>query len=119
MKAYMVIATVNEIDYITKVNASSELGAEHIVLDRSICGRHTYGVTACQAFNVEMMKFDSFVYSAIDAEVVSLNELYAIIDKRNAEIKARDEAEDLIRENEKKIKELQAQIEEAKKVLSA
>ena len=119
MKDYMVIATVNGIDYMTKVNASSELGAEHAVLDRSICGRHTYGVTACQAFDVEMMKTDCFRFRAISSEVVSSNELFEIIDKRNAEIKAKDDAEDLIRENEKKIKELQMQLEEAKKIFEA
>lgn len=118
MKAYMIIATVNEKEYLTKVLASSESGAELVILNRSACGRHTYGVTACQAFDVDMMKTDHFRWSAIKADPVSLTELEKIIEARNAEIKAMDAAEDLIRENEKKIKELQNQIEEAKKVLA-
>lgn len=44
--------------------------------------------------------------------------MFKIIEARNAEIKTMDASEDLIRENEKKIKELQNQIEEAKKVLA-
>jgi hypothetical protein len=36
MKAYMIIATVNGIEYLTKINAESESSAEHAVLNLSI-----------------------------------------------------------------------------------
>lgn len=116
MKAFMIIARVNGIDYLTKVNAESESGAEHVILDLSYCGRHTYGVEACQAFDVDMMKTECFRYAAIDAEPISFLALKEIIDLRNDFIKQRDETEDKIRETKKQIEVLQKQLEALEKM---
>lgn len=114
---FMIIATVDNVNYMTKITADSALAAEHSVLDKGVCGKHTYGVTSCQAFDVEMMNTDCFRYTAIKSEVVSFSELCDIIAMRNEEIILEDTAEDIIKSNEKKIRELQEQIEDAKKIL--
>lgn len=115
MKAYMVIAKVNGIDYLTKVNAESESGAEHVILDLGYCGRHAYGVEACQAFDVDMMKTECFRYAAIAAEPVSFLALKEIVDLRNDFIKQKDETEDKIRETKRQIEVLQKQLEQLEK----
>lgn len=118
MNIYMIIATVNGIDYLTKVNAESESSAEHMVLDLSVCGKHTYGVTACMAYGADAMKYDTFIYNAINANPVSFEMLKEIIEKRNAEILEKDAAEERIRAIEKQMKDLQKQLEEAKAILA-
>lgn len=115
---YMIIAEVNGKDYLTKVIAESAGNAEHMILDLSICGKHTYGVTACMAFDSELMKTDTFVYSAIDAEPISFEALKEIIDKRNAEIKRKDEAEDAIEAIKKQMKDLQERLELNRAILA-
>lgn len=119
MKAYMIIATVNGTDYLTKVNAESESGAEHTILDLSVCGKHTYGVTACMAYDGKAMKYDTFRYSALAAEPVGFETLKEIIAARNAEILEKDAAERRINEIEQSMKELQKELEQAKAILSA
>lgn len=118
MKAYMIIATVNGIDYLTKLNAESESSAEHAVLNLSICGKHTYGVTACMAYDDNAMKYDTFIYSALSAKAVSFDELKEIIDKRNKEIAEKDAAEERIRHIEKQMKQLAEELEEARAILA-
>ena len=118
MKAYMIIAKVNGIDYLTKLNAESESSAEHAVLNLSICGRHTYGVTACMAYDDKAMKYDHFIYSALQAKAVSFDELKQIIEKRNAEIREKDAAEERIAQIEKQMKALTDQLAEAKSILA-
>ena len=118
MKNFMIIATVNNNDYLTKVHAESESAAEHMILDLSVCGRHTYGVTACMAYDSDAMKYDQFRYSAISANPVSFEALKEIIEKRNAEILEKDAAEEAIKRIEKQMKELQNQLAEAKAILA-
>ena len=118
MKAFMIIATVNGIDYLTKVSAETESGAEHAVLDLSVCGRRTYGVTACMAYGTDSMKYDTFIYGAINANPVSFDELKTIIEKRNSEIREHDAAEERVAAIEKQMKDLQKQLEEAKAILA-
>ena len=118
MKAYMIIVTVNGVDYLTKVNAESESSVEHAVLNLSVCGKHTYGVTACMAYDTNAMKYDTFVYHAIGANPVSFDALKEIIEKRNAEIREKDMAEEAVRTIEKQMKDLQKQLEEAKAILA-
>ena len=117
MKAYMIIATVNGIDYLTKLNAESENSAEHAVLNLSICGRHTYGVTACMAYDDKSMKYDHFIYSALQAKAFSFDELKKLIEKRNAEIREKDEAEDRIAQIEMQMKQLSEELEKSKAIL--
>lgn len=115
MKAYMVIARVNGIDYLTKVHSESESGAEHVILDLAYCGRHAYGVEACQAFDVDMMETECFRYAAIDANPISFLALKEIIALRNDLIKQKDETEDKIRETKNQIEVLQKQLEALEK----
>ena len=118
MKWYMVIAQVNGRDFLTKVQANSMMGAEHVILDRGVCGKHTYGVTACTAYDESTMKYDTFYMNAIKAETIDFGMLVEIIEKRNAEIIAKDEAEKRIEEIEKQMKQLQDELETNKKILS-
>lgn len=116
MKTYIVIARVNNIDYLTKVCADTDGGAEHKILDLSICGKHTYGVTSCMAYNKSTMKYDQFILNALEAQPVSFETLKEIIKKRNDEIRKSDEAEERIREIEKQIKALQMELESARAI---
>lgn len=116
MKTYIVIARVNNIDYLTKVCADTDGGAEHKILDLSICGKHTYGVTSCMAYNKSTMKYDQFIFNALEAQPVSFETLKKIIEKRNDEIRKSDEAEERIREIEKQIKALQMELESARAI---
>ena len=118
MKAYMIIAMVNGIDYLTKVEAESLSGAEHAVLDLSVCGRHTYSVTACMAYGTDELRTDTFIGSAINSNPVSFDELKEIIEKRNAEILEKDAAEESIRVIEKQIEALKKQLEKKKAILA-
>jgi hypothetical protein len=93
------------------------MAAEHKVLDLSICGKHTYSVTGCMAYGADGMKYDNFIFSALDANPVSFDELEKIIEARNAEIMAKDEAEERIGQIEKQMKELERQLAEAKAIL--
>lgn len=104
--SYIVIAVVNNIDYLTKVEAESTSAAEHAILDLGVCGKHTYGVTACIAYSALEIKTDAFIGHALSANPVSFDELKEIIKKRNAEILEKDEAEERIAKIEKQMKEL-------------
>lgn len=119
MASFMIIATVNSTNYLTRVLAESASGAEHMVLDLSICGRHTYGVTACMAYSSDDMKYDNFIFNALDSEPVSFEVLKEIIEQRNAEIRKKDAAEERIREIEQTIKNLQEELVKAQAILSA
>jgi len=119
MASFMIIATINNSNYLTKVNAESASGAEHMILDLSVCGRHTYGVTACMAYCNEDMKYDQFIYSALDASPISFDALKELIEKRNAEIMERDAAEERIRMIEENMKNLQEELAKARAILSA
>ena len=116
---YMVIAVVNGVSYLVNIEAESLYQAEHKILDLSVCGKHTYGVTACTAFDAETMKTDTFVFFALYAKTISVDELFDIIDKRNEEIARKDEAEDRIKEIEDTMGELQKELEDMKKILES
>ena len=94
MEKYIVIATVDDKDYMVKLEADSLSAAEHKILDQSVCGKHTYGVTACQSYGLKEMQNDHFASRALFAETVSVDELSVIIKKRNEEIKRQDKRED-------------------------
>lgn len=111
---YMVIAAVNVTYYLTKIEAESLFAAEHAILDLGVCGKHTYGVTACTAYSAVEMKTDAFIGHALSAHPVSFDELKEIIKKRNAEILEKDAAEERISVIEKQMKKLQKELEEAK-----
>lgn len=117
MTGFMVIATVNEIEYLTRVQAESESSAEHSILGLSRCGKHTYGVTACMAYDVDAMKYCEFRYRAINAEPISLDALKEVIESRNKEIEEQDAAEERISAIAAQIHELQKQMDEARAIL--
>ena len=119
MADYMIIATVNGVDYLTKVSAESESSAEHAILDLGVCGKHDYSVTACMAYDAKSMKTDTFVYNALNALPLGFNALVELIEQRNAQILSKDAAEEKIRDIEKQMKELQMQLNEAKAILRA
>lgn len=118
MKAFMVIARVNDIDYLVKVNADSESAAEHTILDRSYCGRHDYGVTACMAYGEKAMKTDTFIVNALNANPVGFAELTEIIDARNVTIRTRDEAERRVEEIKAQMERLEKELAEAQAILA-
>lgn len=118
MKAYMIIAEVNGTAYLTKVHAESESSAEHAALDLGICGKHAYGVTGCMAFDEDAMKYDTFIYAALHSTPVGFDDLKKIVEKRNAEIREKDEAEERIYQIEKQMKKLEEELAKAKEILS-
>lgn len=116
---YMVIARIGDVDYLVNIEAESLYLAEHKILDFGVCGKHTYGVTACTAYDAETMKTDTFVFFALYAKTVSAEELFDIIDRRNEEIARKDEAEDRIEEIKDTIDKLQKELEDMKKILES
>ena len=117
MKTFMIIAQVNGIDYLTKIKADSASAAEHRVLDMGVAGKHTYGVTYCMAYDEEAMKTDCFIYSALQANPVSMNELCEIIREQNDSIREKDAAEDRIIQIEKQIRDLKEELQKAKEII--
>lgn len=113
MEKYIVIATVDDRDYMVKLEADSLSAAEHKILDQSICGKHTYGVTACQSYGLKEMQNDHFASRALFAETVSVDELSIIIKKRNEEIKRQDKRED----DERRLAKLKEKIAELNREL--
>ena len=116
---YIVIAIVNDVYYLVNIEAESLYQAEHKILDLGVCGKHTYGVRACMAYDAETMKTDTFVFNALGSKTVSAEELFDIIDRRNEEIARKDEAEDRIKEIEDTMDKLQKELVEMKKILES
>lgn len=115
MTNYMVIAGVRNVNFLVKVQATSLLAAEHMILDLGICGRHDYGVSGAQAFGAEEMKTDTFIFYALDAKTITFSELKKVIEEYNEEIRQADAKEKRIDEIEKEMKKLQAELEKLKK----
>lgn len=111
MNTYLVIARVNDIDYLVKVMAGSLNEAEHLILDEGYTGKHTYGVTASMAFDKQSMRTDIFICSALSAEPISFVELIRIIAARNNEIRKSDEKENRINELKKNIKVMSEELD--------
>lgn len=118
MKYMVIVKIINDL-YMTKVEASSLCNAEHKILDMGICGRHEYGVNGATAYDAKAMKTDAFIGMAMVADPVSLEELAEIIEANNVRIKAKDDAEDRIREIEKQMKKLAEELEAAKRIIAA
>ena len=119
MKYFMIIAKVSKVEFLTKVGAESEYEAEHMVLDLAYCGKHTYGVDSCMAYDREAMKTDTFIYNAIAAKPIQFEALKEVIEHRNEEIRAKDEAENRIDAIEKQMKALQSELDCARAILTA
>lgn len=115
---YAVITKINKVDYLVIVEAESNSGAEHIILDKGVCTSCEYSVEASQAFDKKDMKTEFFISWALECKTVSLEEINIIITKRNDEITARENARKEIRRIEKEMKALTEALESAKKVLA-
>lgn len=118
MKDFMVIATVGGVDYLTKVRANASAGAEHVVLDKGICSRYGYGVTACMAFDAKAMKTDAFIGAALGAQPIAFDDLCKIIDSVNTKLAAKDAAESRLKEIEKQIEALRAEAANCEDILA-
>lgn len=114
MKSFYIIARVAGKDYLSKVSAETVLSAEHMILDAGICGKHEYGCDACMAYGANAMKTDTFIGAALHAEPVSLCDL---MEKNNARIKAKDDAENAYILKQKMVEEIRRQMEIAEKEL--
>ncbi len=118
MKDFMVIATVDGVDYLTKVRANTSAGAEHVVLDKGICTRYGYGVSACMAFDAVAMITDTFAGAALAAQPIAFDDLCKIIESVNAKLAAKDAAERRLKEIEKQIEALRAEATNCKDILA-
>ena len=118
MQYYIVITGIRNDLYLTRILASSACSAEHFILDKGICGRHGYGVDTVMAYNEETMQTDTFAFSAIRADPISLGELSEIIEANNERIRQKDKAETRIAEIEKQMKTLAEELDQAKRILA-
>lgn len=113
---YMVIARVNNVDYLTRLDANSLSEAERMVLDNGICGRHEYGVTSCIAYNRDTMKCDCFIVAALNVDrMVDYDKLLDIIDKNNDRIiraDRREATQDEVERLKNRIQELEQLLKE-------
>lgn len=116
---YIVIATVNKRDYLTRVEAESLLSAEHMILDRGICTSIGYGVDAAMAYDSKSMKTDCFIGAALAAEPIDYYKLIDVIEIHNECVREKAAAHDRIIEIEKQMKELAKELESAKKIVAA
>lgn len=107
---FHVIVELGNHSYYSQVEAESNAGAEHMIIDKGYCGRHGYGVNACLAFSCKDIDTDTFCCCLCTSKPVSLPELYALIAERNAELASQDRAEKRIEELEDQIKDLTAEL---------
>lgn len=108
---YFIIAQVADINFVTSIVADSAINAEHIILNLGYTGKHTYGVTACQAFSeIEVKKGGYFTDCLLTSQMVSYEELTKIIEKRNEVIQKSDYAEKRIAEIKKEIVDLEQEM---------
>ena len=114
MKDFMVIARVDGADYLSKVQAETNAGAEHKVLDLGVCGKHDYGVQYCTSYDAEAMKTDTFIGSALAALPIGFNALSELIKQNNERILAKDKAEADVERIQKQMQELEKQMTELK-----
>ena len=120
MNNYMVISTIATEDYVTMVPAESLGGAEHKILDMSICSKHGYAVTACMAFDLTAVQFGSDTLAGMlqNTLAASFEEIAAIIENVNDELRKKEEAEKRIEKITKHMKALQNELDEAMKILN-
>lgn len=104
-ETYLVVAWVAGRRYLTRVEATSAGGAEHMVLDLARDGYYHRNVDSCQAFDKKGIKTDFFYEAMRFAEPVPFEELKAIVLRRRTLIEAWDKLVDLEREAERLQKE--------------
>ena len=104
-ETFFVIAHVAWKAYLTRVEATSAGGAEHMVLDLARDGYYHRNVEFCEAFDRKGVKTDFFFAEASLAEPIPFEELKAIVLRRRTLIEAWDKLVDLEREAERLQKE--------------
>jgi ABC-type transport system involved in cytochrome bd biosynthesis fused ATPase/permease subunit len=120
MNNYIVISTVDTKDYVTMVPANSLSEAEHKILDLSITTSHGYAVTACMAFDLTAVRYGSDTLAGMieNTLAASFEEISAIIEKVNNELRKKVEAEKKVNEITRRMKALQTELDEAMKILN-
>lgn len=108
-KMYVVTRVANK-TYLVKVDAETMGGAERQILDKAVCGISEYSIEAAQAFDAESMKTDTFIWMALEAEPITMQQFDEIVEKRNEEVLARRQAQETISRNEREIEELRRRI---------
>lgn len=119
-KQYMIIVTVGaktQATFMTKVEAKTHSQAEHKVLDLAYVGKHKSTIVGCQAYDADDMKYSQFIRSALEAIPIDFDGLVGEMTCYNAQLRMMDNAEETVARCERQIRELEAQIEEAKRVL--
>lgn len=101
MQTYLVIVWIAYRRYLTRVEATSAGGAEHMVLDLARDGYYHKNVDSCQAFGRKEVKTDFFYEAMRFAEPIPFEELKAIVLRRRTLIEAWDKLVDLEREAER------------------
>lgn len=114
---YMIIARVNGIEYLTKVDAESALQAEHIALDRGVYAAGQYGCDACMAYDAKSMKTDCFIGASLWAEPISLEGLMDKIDQNNRRLQEKASRAQLIKDIKAAIKLQQEAVDAANRQL--
>lgn len=112
MEKFFVICTVNSIKYLTNIEAETNLGAEHKIIDLGICGKHEYGVTTAQAFTKNETKLNFFTDMIQNCQCISYDELAQIIKTVNDTIHKKDHIEKLIIDKTNKLKEITEELTE-------
>ena len=111
MEVFSVIARVAGKSYMVEVASTSSGGAEHILLDLSVCGRHAYGVEGSQAFRLDEQDTDTFKDMSACAQAVSMEAFTAIVAERNAQIIRADRREHELREKTARIAKLRSEVD--------
>lgn len=99
---YLVV--VNQ-KYIVAVEAESELGAEHKILDDIY-----YGITGAQAFDQKSIRTDCFYWLMQDCKTVSYEELEKMSKSYKEAQETLEQREQELKEAQKRMKELQEQM---------
>lgn len=108
---YVIVKLCNACEYVLTVEAESNVGAEHIILDKGYCGIHDYTVQAAQAFSLSELNTDCFTSALRFCRTTNMDEITKIIKNLNMFMKEKDTKEKRKAEIEKQIKALQKELE--------
>lgn len=117
MAVFYIFVRVNGRMYLSKVQACSAAAAEHMALDRGVCGIHEYGCDACTAYGEEAMFYDGFGGMCLHADPVSFEALCELIDENNARIQRRDAAQEKKWKKQREVEHLRAHLDKAEQEL--
>lgn len=112
---FMVIAQVEGKRYATKVEAYSNGGAEHVVLDLSwqCCGKYT--VEYAQAYDTEAMKTENFVSNMMNSTLIEFEDLKDVIAEANERMNRYENLVRNIRDAKKIIEDMNRELKEMEK----